>query len=192
MQLATAKNIVLDADARAIALDRAGMPQALGPVYETTLVTLRYALADEEPLPAWGRVAALLCDTRRRLIIDALDALPADQMRRRMSCIADLPEVAAFNSLEELSALVAAVVNVGSPRYNSGDIRGCAALYWVTIHLIAETPAVRGIPGYARAMAQIKPILDLEAPAGPFTTSATDAFAWELRHVIDAVARVTS
>lgn len=192
MQLATAKKIVLDSDARAVALDRAGLPQALGPVYETTLVTLRYALADEESLPAWARIVALLCDTRRRLIVDALDALPADQLRRRMSCIADLPEVAAFNSLDDISALIAAVINVGSPRYNSGDIRSCAALYWVTINLIAEAPAVRGIPGYARAMAQIKPILDLEAPAGPFTSSATDAFAWELRHALDAIVRVTN
>lgn len=192
MHLATAKQIVLEANARAIALDRSGLTEATGPVYETVLATLHAIIADDEPTPAWERVVATLCDMRRRLIIDGLDAQPGDQMRRRMTCIADMPDVNAFNTLDEIHVLIANAINVGAPRYNAGDVRGCAALYWVTIQLIAETPAMRGIPGYARAMAQIKSVLDLEAPLGPFTAAATDAFAWELRHALDALARVTA
>jgi hypothetical protein len=192
MRLTTVKQIILDADTRARALDMKGRPEALAPVYETALVALRLASGDDDPQPSWERIVVMLCDTRRRLIVDALDPTPLEQMRRRLACVADMPEVTGFSDLQDIYSLIGAVIGVGAPRYNSGDVRGCAALYWTTVNLIAETPAVRGFPGYARAVAQLKPIIDLEVPAGPFTTAAVDAFAWELRHALDAVARVAS
>jgi hypothetical protein len=192
MRLTTVKQIILDTETRARALDKSGRQEALAPVYETTLTALRLALGDDDPQPAWERVVATLTDTRRRLIVDALDAQPLDQMRRRLACVADIPELAGFGSLEDIYALIGAAINVGAPRYNSGDVRGCAALYWATINLITETPAVRGFPGYAKTVAQLKPMIDLEVPVGPFTPAAVDAFAWELRHALDGVARIAS
>lgn len=191
MQLTTAKQIVRDAEARAHALDMSGLPEAKMLVYETALAAVRLASAEDDPQPAWERLVVTLCDTRQRLVIDALDLTPTEQARRRLLCIADMPEVTGFGALQDIYALIGAAINIGSPRYNTGDVRGCAALYWTTVHLIAEAPATRGITGYARAIAQIKPIMELEAPIGPFTPAAIDAFAWELRHALDAVARVT-
>jgi hypothetical protein len=103
-----------------------------------------------------------------------------------------LPEVTGFGALQDIYALIGAAINMGAPRYNSGDVRGCAALYWMAAHLIAEAPATRGIPGYARAIAQVKPIMEIEPPVGPFTPAAIDAFAWELRHALDSAARVSA
>ncbi len=199
MRLNTVKQIVLDTDARARALDLKdlkdltdfnGRVEALTAIYETALATLRLAIGDDETQPSWERVVALLCDIRQRVMLDALDSSPLEQARRRVACIAEMPEVVGFNSMQDIVNLIAAAVNVGAPRYNSGDVRGCAALYWTTIHLIVETPAIRGFAGYARATAQLKPVIDLEPPAGSFTAAATDAFAWELRHALDAVTRV--
>lgn len=192
MRLTTVKQIILDTEARARALDMSGRQEALAPVYETTLTALRLAIGDDDPQPSWERVVATLTDTRRRLILDALDAQPLEQMRRRLACVAEIPELTGFGSLDDIYALIGAAINVGAPRYNSGDVRGCAALYWATINLIAETPALRGFPGYAKAIAQLKPVVDLDVPAGPFTPAAVDAFAWELRHALDAVARIAS
>jgi len=196
MRLNTVKQIVLDTDARARALDLkdlqefGGRVETLTAIYETALAALRLAISDDETQPSWERIVALLCDTRQRLILDALDGTPLEQARRRVACIAEMPEVVGFTAMQDIVNLIGAAVNVGAPRYNSGDVRGCAALYWTTIHLIVETPAIRGFAGYARATAQLKPVLDLEPPAGAFTPAATDAFAWELRHALDAVARV--
>lgn len=191
MRLMTMKQIILDTNVRTRALDKSGRPEALAPVYETTLAALRMAIAEDDPQPSWERVVATLTDTRR-LILDALDQMPLDQMRRRLACIEDIPEVSGFGALEDIYALIGATINVGAPRYNSGDVRGCAALYWTTLHLIAETPATRGFPGYAKAVAQARPVLEYEVPLGPFTPAAVDAFAWELRHALDAIARVAS
>lgn len=194
MRLTTAKQIVFDAEARGRVLDRSGSGwlDAEAAIYETALEAVRLVSADDDPQPAWERVAAMLSDTSRRLVIDALEITPIEQMRRRLRCIADMPEVTGFGSLQDVYALIGAAINVGAPRYNSGDVRGCASLYWITAQLIAEAPATRGIPGYARAIAQIKPMIEWEAPAGPFTPAAIDAFAWELRHALDALARVAS
>ncbi|HEX8996522.1 MAG TPA: hypothetical protein VF812_10865 [Ktedonobacterales bacterium] len=192
MQLTTVKRIILDADTRARSLNLNGWAEAAAPLYETVLAALILAASDDEPLPGWERLVVALCDRNKRLIIDALDATPFEQMRRRVSCISDIPEISGFTSLQDISAVIASVINTGAPRYNAGDVRGCAALYWTALNLIAETPAVRGFPGYARAVAHIKPMVDLEAPAGPMTPSAIDAFAWELRHSLDEVARIAS
>lgn len=191
MRLITMKQFILDSNARVRALDKSGRPEAVSPVYETTLTALRMAVGDDDPQPAWERVVTTLTDTRR-LIIDALDQMPVDQMRRRLTCIEDLPEVNGFTALEDIYALIGATINVGAPRYNSGDVRGCAALYWTTLNLIADTPPTHGFPGFAKAVAQTRPALDLEVPIGPFTPAAVDAFAWELRAALDAIARITS
>lgn len=191
MRLITMKQFILDTNARARALDKSGRPEAVAPVYETTLTALRLATSDDDPQPAWERVVATLTNTRR-LLIDALDQMPVDQMRRRLTCIENLPEVSGFTALEDIYALIGATINVGAPRYNNGDVRGCAALYWTTLNLIADTPATRGFPGFAKAVAQSRTALDLEIPVGPFTPAAIDAFAWELRSALDAIARVTS
>jgi hypothetical protein len=85
MRLTTVKRVILDTETRARALDKSGRPEALAPVYETTLTALHLALGDDDPQPAWERVVATLTDTHRRLIVDALDAQPLDQMRRRLA-----------------------------------------------------------------------------------------------------------
>lgn len=190
MRITTVKRIIREADERARDLRHSGQPDAQASVYEMAMAALRLACVEDDPQPAWERLVVALCDPRERLLVDALDATPAEQTRRRLLCVSDVPEVTGFGSLQDIYSLIGLAISVGAPRYNSGDIRGCAALYWTTTRLIIDAPATRGIPGYAKAIAQLRPAADTEPPSGAYTPAAIDALAWELRHALDAVARV--
>ncbi len=165
-------------------------PNARIAVYEVALVSLRLALAESEQPRSWERVALTLADLRDRLPVDALDTIAVEQAWRRLALLADLPEVTGFASYQDIVALISETINVGAPRYNSGDIRGCAALYWMTVRLIYETPATRGFPGYARLQGHLKTLAEAEAHTGTMSHAEVDAWAWELRHALDATARV--
>lgn len=191
MRITTVKQIIRDADERVRDLRHTGQLEAQASVYEMAMAALRLTCAEDDPQPAWERLVMMLCDPRQRLLVDALDATPLEQVRRRLLCVSDVPEVTGFGALQDIHSLISLTISVGAPRYNGGDIRGCAALYWTTARLITDAPATRGIPGYAKAIAQLKPVADTEPPPGLFTPAAIDALAWELRHALDAVARVT-
>lgn len=190
MRYSTLRQIVSETETRARGLGaNSGSRTA---VYEVALVSLRLALAENEQPRAWERVALILADLRERLPVDALDAIAAEQAWRRLALLADLPEVTGFSSYQDIVDLIGEVINVGAPRYNSGDIRGCAALYWMTTRLISETPATRGFPGYARLQGHLKSLADAEAHAGTMSHAEADAWAWELRHALDAIVRVAT
>ncbi len=190
MRHSTLRQIVTETETRARALS-AGSDAQLA-LYEVALTSIRLALAESEQPRAWERVALSLADQRARLPVDALDASPAEQARRRLALLADLPEVTGVASYQDIVDLIGETINVGAPRYNSGDIRGCGALYWTIIRLICETPATRGFPGYARLQGQLKPLTDAEPHAGTMSHAEADAWAWELRHALDATVRVAT
>jgi hypothetical protein len=186
----TLRQIAMDASTFARALNAA--PDAQLAACDFTLTTIRRVLEEQEQPRAWERVALSLADQRARLPIDALDALPVERARRRLAMLAETPSIAGFDSYQDVVDLIGEAIKVGAPRYNSGDIRGCAALYWLVVRLICETPATRGFPGYARLQGQLKPLADAEARAGMMSYAEVDAWAWELRHALDASLRVAA
>lgn len=194
MRLTTLRQIVAAADARArsvggesSALSR--RPDAQLAVCDVALDAIKLMLAEIEQPRGWERVAMTLSDLRERLPVDALDIEVADQARRRLSLLGSLPEISGFSSQQDIASLVGETIAFGAPRYNSGDIRGCAALYWMIIRLIYETPATRGFPGYARLQGQLKPFADVPVPATVLGFNEVDAWAWELRRALDSAAQ---
>ena len=190
MRHSTLRQIAIDANTFARALSAA--PDAQLAAYGFALTTIRLVMEGEDQPRAWERVALTLADLRMRLPVDALDALPVEQARRRLALLAETPNIAGFDSYQDVVDLIGEAIRVGAPRYNSGDIRGCAALYWLMVRLICETPATRGFPGYARLQGQLKPLADAEARAGTMSHAEVDAWAWELRHALDATLRVAT
>ncbi|MBF6592342.1 MAG: hypothetical protein IVW57_17665 [Ktedonobacterales bacterium] len=173
---------------RAQALAAAGRIEAAEAAAETALRVAHALLGDEtETQPVgWLRVARLITDIERPLIVDALGVSRAGQCLARLAIALDLPEVASLGNREEIGAVIGAAIAVGAPRYNSGDVRGCCAIYWATLQTLLAAPIFRGISGYARAIAPMKALAELPPPALPFDEAGIDAFAWELRHAFDA------
>ena len=68
---------------------------------------------------------------------------------------------------------------------------GCCTVYWGTIQSLLGAGVARGFPGYARALAQLRPISEAEPPTLPLDASRADEYAWTLRHALDATLRVT-
>jgi hypothetical protein len=197
MRYTTVQRLVAEADTQARALGT-NLDGRLA-VYVMTLTSIHLALADGDPpsgqlqgLHGWERVTQLLADRRERLPIDALDSLPFDQARRHLGLIAEMPEVTGIATHQELVDLIGEAINRGAPRYNAGDARGCAALYWVFARLIYETPATRGFPGYARLQAQLKPLAEASAAPERMSDSEAESWAWELRYALDDAARSAS
>jgi len=187
IQLATVQNVV----GSALELARA-TPYASEPIYETALSTLYTLLtAQDEPMPpGWLRAVLPLCDTRRRLGIDALGASRLEQLQTRMATLLDVPPLENVGGFADIQNIIAAAINVGAPRYNVGDIAGCCTKYWATMTALAGAPAVRGFTGYARIIAQFKAVVEAEPPAAPYDAHGVDAFAWELRHAFDNALRI--
>ncbi|HEX9036258.1 MAG TPA: hypothetical protein VF808_04645 [Ktedonobacterales bacterium] len=190
MRHSSLRPLIAETDAQARAFST--IPEARLAIFETALACLRRAFEDEEQPRAWERVAHLLADLRASAPIDALDASPLDRARRRLALLTELPEATGFASLQEVVDLISDAINRGAPRYNSGDVRGCAALYWTTIRVICETPATRGVPGYARLQGQLRTFAETVSFADTMSPAETDAWAWELRHALDSVARSVS
>jgi len=180
----TLRQIAIEANTSARILS--ALPDAQLTSCDLALTAVRLVLAENEHARAWERVALTLADRRARLPVDALDALPVEQARRRLALLAELPDITGFASHQDIVNLIGETISVGAPRYNSGDIRGCAALYWLVMRLICETPATRGFPGYARLQGHFKALADAEARIGTMSHAEADAWAWELRYAFDA------
>lgn len=191
IEITALKNAVADADTYARTLQGQGRLEAAEVVYETLLRTLHTLLdAGEEPRGAL-RVAHLVTQTRRRLMLDALEVARAGELQLRAGALLYLPEQAALNSLEDIHTIIAAAINVGAPRYNAGDVRGCCAVYWITIHALVTIPAARGVPGHARTIGLLRPLTEGAPPVVPLDTLGIDDLAWTYRNALDAVLKVT-
>ncbi|MEO7001244.1 MAG: hypothetical protein ABI068_05550 [Ktedonobacterales bacterium] len=186
IQLATVQEVLEGA----LAVARA-TPYASEPIYETALFSLRTLLAtQDDPMPpGWLRAVAPLCDTRRRLGIDALGASRRDQLQTRIAALLDVPPVESVAGLADIESSIAAAINVGAPRYNAGDIAGCCIKYWVTMQALIGAPVLRGFTGYARIIAQFKAVVEAEPAVTPYDSRGVDALAWELRHAFDNALR---
>lgn len=195
MRYSTVQQLAAAAESQARA-QGANLDARMG-VYLMALTSLHLALTEDEQASAltrhgWERIAQALANPRERLPIDALDSAPLDQARRRLELIGNLPEVTGIAAHQDIAALIAEAINKGAPRYNLGDLRGCAALYWTFARLICETPATRGFPGYARLQADLKPLADASAIPDHLNDVQVDQWAWDLRYALDSAARAVA
>jgi hypothetical protein len=117
-----------------------------------------------------------------RPLVEVMAPAPQNEMQEQLLTILELPEIVAFGSLGELQTAIEAAISVGAPRYNRGDLAGCARLYYATALTLVNAQISRGFPGQARALDTLKKGLS-EAQA----LTSMDDRAWALRHAFDRV-----
>ena len=191
MRIKALKAAIAEVSARAARLETEGQSGRAEEVYATLLQVLNALFANsEEQGHGWARVVLPLTDLSRRLALDALAPQRLGQLQARADTLFDLPDITQIGSLSDVHEAIAAAIGVGAPRYNSGDIRGCCTMYWAVGQTLLAAQAVRGFPGYARALAPIRQVHETEPPLRPLDPAGVDAYAWTLRHAFDAALNV--
>ena len=137
------------------------------------------------PMPALTTSRSLLSPQRTRPLVETIGTAPAlADLQESLVTVLELPDITSLASLEEVLAPIEAAISVGAPRYNRGDIAGCARLYLATALTLTLAQVSRGFAGQARALDTVKKGL-AEAQSLP----DVDARAWALRHAFDRVLR---
>lgn len=137
------------------------------------------------PMAALTASRSLLSPQRSRPLVEATGtAPPLAELQESLLTVLDLPDITSLASLEEVLAPIEAAISVGAPRYNRGDVAGCARLYMATALTLTLAQVNRGFPGQAKALDTLKKGL-AEAQSLP----DVDARAWALRHAFDRVLR---
>ena len=137
------------------------------------------------PMAALTTSRSPLSPQRSRPLVEATGAAPAlAELQESLLTVLELPDITSLASLEEMLAPIEAAISVGSPRYNRGDIAGCARLYLATALTLTLAQANRGFPGQARTLDTLKKGL-----AEAQSLLDADARAWALRHAFDRVLR---
>lgn len=163
-------------------------PAMAAGIYTAALYSLHAMLqADDEQVQGWWRAALLLSDQSRGMLLDTLGASTLAQGELRLAALRDLPEITMVGSLDDIHAYISGAIGIGAPRYNAGDIIGCCTVYWATMVALVSAPVFRGFPGYAKAMAPLREIVEQTPPPLPIIGQGIDEFAWQLRHALDAV-----
>ena len=163
-------------------------PAMAAGIYTAALYSLHALLqADDEQMQGWWRAALLLSDLSRGMLLDTLGATSLAQGELRLAALRDLPEITMLGSLDDIHTFISGATGVGAPRYNAGDIIGCCTVYWATMVALVSAPVFRGFPGYAKAMAPLREIVEQTPPPLPIIGQGIDEFAWQLRHALDIV-----
>lgn len=160
-------------------------PGESGPGWSRAALTLLRPLTERQsgPMAATGTFS-LTGRQHSRPLVEVMLPAPQAETREHLLTILELPEVVSIGSLTEVQAAIEAAIAVGAPRYNRGDIAGCARLYLATALTLVNAQISRGFPGQARALDTLKKGL-----AESQTLPDVDARAWALRHAFDRVLR---
>ena len=135
------------------------------------------------PMPALTASRRLSTPQRSHPLVEAIAAAPPlAALQEGFQTILELPDVSEIDSLDEIQTSLEAAIAAGAPRYNRGDVAGCARLYLATALTLVNAQMSRGFPGQARALDTLKRGL-IEAQA----LSDVDERAWTLRHAFDRV-----
>jgi hypothetical protein len=192
VDIAAIKMATVEATTRATALEYADRSDPAVIVLETLFQTLRVLCsAEPDDGQGWLRVVLSLADLDRRLPLDALGATRLAQLRTRATTLLDVPAIESVEGLPDIHDYILAAINVGSHRYNHGDVRGCCTIYWATGRALLAARPTRGFPGHARTLAFLRQAHEGEPPALPLDDASVDAYAWTLRHAFDAALKVT-
>lgn len=188
LQIAALKTAVLDIGDRARAYLAQNRLDAAECSYEALLHTLTTLLRPEaETAKGWQRAALTLADVERRIGLDTLAPSRMRALQLRSAALLDLPDVLTVATIGDVQHTLTAAINVGAPRYNTGDVRGCCVVYWSTALALQAATALRGFPGYARIQGQLRAITDADVSPLPLDTRGVDDLAWALRRAFDAI-----
>ncbi len=160
-------------------------PGEAQPGWSRAALTLLRPLAERQsgPMPSITASRPLFAAQRSRPLVEAIGAAPAlTEFQEHLQTILELPDITSIASLEEILTVLEAAISVGAPRYNRGDIAGCARLYLATALTLVNAQVSRGFAGQARALDTLKKGLS-ELPL----LSDVDERAWALRHAFDRV-----
>ncbi len=161
-----------------------GTPGEASPGWPRAALTLLRSQAERQTdqFAAAGGALSLSGGQRSRPLVELMAPLPSNELYEHLLTILELPEVVTINSAQEMQKVLEEAIAVGAPRYNRGDIAGCARLYLATALSLVNAQFSRGFPGHARALDTLKKGL---AEAQLLTT--IDDRAWALRHAFDRV-----
>ena len=193
IHLAALTAAVAETDARARAFLGRNRLDAAEASYETLHLALHALLdVDTEQLRGWLRAAYIITNLQQRSVLDALAPSRMGELQIRAAALLDLPDLLIVASMEDIHAAIAAAINVGAPRYNAGDVRGCCVVYWAMAQSLVASPATRGFPGYARALGQLRAVVEREPPVVAYGADGMDELAWSLRRAFDATLAINA
>lgn len=193
LQIAALKAAVLETNARARAFLAQNRLDAAESSYDTLLLVLNELLVPgAEAARGWQRAALVLAAIGQRIRIDALAPSRMSALQIRANALLDLPDVLSVGGIADVHSVLNAAITVGAPRYNAGDVRGCCTAYWSTALTLVGTTPMRGFPGYARALGQLRAIVEAEVPPLPLDKQGIDELAWTLRRAFDSILAMTA
>ncbi len=158
-------------------------PGESGPGWPKAALMLLRQVSERQsgPLAAAGRFSPPGRQFSRPLV-EVMAPSPQNEMQEHLLTLLELPEIVAVGALGEVQKAIEDAIAVGAPRYNRGDIAGCARLYHATALTLVNAQISRGFPGQARALDTLKKGL-----AEAQTLANVDDRAWALRHAFDRV-----
>jgi hypothetical protein len=161
-------------------------PGESGPGWPRAALALLRPLAERQsgPLAVASGAFSLASRQRSRPLVETIvpTSPPIAEFQEYLLTILELPDIVTIGSLNEIQAAIEGAIAVGAPRYNRGDIAGCARLYLATALTLVNAQVSRGFPGQARALDTLKKGLAETQELGD-----VDGRAWALRHAFDRV-----
>lgn len=159
-------------------------PGESGPGWPRAALTLLRPLAEQQSGPLAAASSALTLANRQhsRPLVEVITSSPQPEAQEHLLTVLELPEIVSVDALGDVQAAIEGAIAVGAPRYNRGDIAGCARLYLATALTLVNSQINRGFSGQARALDTLKKGL---AEAQMLTS--VDERAWALRHAFDRV-----
>lgn len=125
---------------------------------------------------------SLASHQRSRPLVEVIAPSPLSEIHEYLLALLELPDIVTIGSLSDIQTAIEGAISVGAPRYNRGDIAGCARLYLVTALTLINAQISRGFPGQARILDTLKKGLVEAQMLGD-----ADERAWALRHAFDRV-----
>ena len=159
-------------------------PGESGPGWpKAALALLAASLGERQsgPLAASGALS-LASHQRSRPLVEVIAPSPLNELQEYLLALLELPDIVTIGSLNDIQAAIEGAISVGAPRYNRGDIAGCARLYLATALTLINAQISRGFPGQARILDTLK-----KGVAEAQMLNDADERAWALRHAFDRV-----
>ncbi|HLW02774.1 MAG TPA: hypothetical protein VKT82_29230 [Ktedonobacterales bacterium] len=157
-------------------------PGESGPGWPRAALALLRPLAERQSGPLAATTRALTSRQLSRPLVEVMPSASLPETQEHLLTVLELPEIVSIDSLADVQAMIENAIAVGAPRYNRGDIAGCARLYLATALTLVNAQINRGFSGQARALDTLKKGL-AEAQMLP----SVDERAWALRHAFDRV-----
>ncbi|HEU5367819.1 MAG TPA: hypothetical protein VFU69_05130, partial [Ktedonobacterales bacterium] len=133
-------------------------PGETGPGWPKAALALLRQVSERQSGPLAAATSGVNPSGRQfsRPLVEVMAPSLQNETQEHLLTILELPEIVAISSLGELQTAIEDAISVGAPRYNRGDIAGCARLYHATALTLVNAQISRGFAGQARAMDTLK------------------------------------